>query len=394
MNKRILVIVAFIACLVLGASFVSATTESNFIDVEAYESVYKMSEASDVKLPFIKVFNSNAIFDKSLNSSGLSIASKTVDIDESISGIQTVLSRDTVNIKGSIEYGIIIANNVVISGTVEKDVMIIANSVFITDTAVLNNDAIVMAKTIELKGAVNGNFIAFSDDLLMNGIVKKDFRVASENLRFGEYDIDGEIYLETESNPNISERYPNAVIKIITEKSVSKEIKRISIANTVRKCITGTILFALLNLLIVKIRPNMFNDMADKFKNNSSYAIIMAVLGFITMPIIITILLILSLIGLGIITIPAILVYIILFVVIISLAKFITGSVIYELYKDKLKVESKFKRFCVMLGIYACLYILCNIPVIGGLITMATVLFSAAFVITGITKKKEIINEN
>ena len=389
MSKKLVIIIFCMICMFVGFNFVNAENVSNFIDIQSYDKIYKMSEDSEVTLPFIKVFDKSATFDKALNKSGLSIGSETLEIGEKVSGIQTIVSRDTVDIKGTMEYGVIMAANVVISGNVEKDIFIIAESIFITDTAKISGDVVAMAQTIEVKGNIDGNFIANAQDLLMQGKVMKDFRVSSETLKFDNMEVEGNIYIETNSDINISDQYPNATVKKMSTNGITKEEKRANIASTIKDCVIGTVLFALLNFLVIKIRPNVFKDLANKFKNHSTYAILIAVAGLLTIPLITTILIILSIIGLAVVTIPALVIYIVFIIVIVALAKFITGSVLYELFKDKLKVGSKLKQFCMLLGIYALLYILCNLPAIGWLMTMATILFSAGFVITGLTRKKE-----
>ena len=388
MKKKICAILLVLVCF-FSFTNVKAASESNFIDLQAYADIYRLSEDSDVSLPFVKFFNEKATFDKKLDKSGLSIASKTIDIEENIKGVHTIVSGDTVNIKGSVEYGFIISSNVVISGTIEKDVVILAESIFITDTANIGGDIIAMANTIELKGNVAGNFIGNSDSFLMEGKVQKDFRVLSNSMTFGETTINGKIYIETNSELNISDKYPNAVVNKIQTRIMTEAEKKDQIINTILKSITAIILFTLLNMLIRKINPNLFVNLANKFKNHSSYGVIAGVLGLTTIPFVIFILILLSMFGAGVVTTPLLVVYIALIVVIISLAKFITGSVIYELAKDKLKVNNKLKELGILLAIYTVLYILCYMPYISWFMTMATILFSSGIIITGFTRKNK-----
>ncbi len=388
MKKKICAILLVLVCF-FSFTNVKAASESNFIDLQAYADIYRLSEDSDVSLPFVKFFNEKATFDKKLDKSGLSIASKTIDIEENIKGVHTIVSGDTVNIKGSMEYGFIISSNVVISGTIEKDVVILAESIFITDTANIGGDIIAMANTIELKGNVAGNFIGNSDNFLMEGKVQKDFRVLSNSMTFGETTINGNIYIETNSELNISDKYPNAVVNKIQTRIMTEAEKKDQIINTILKSITAIILFTLLNMLIRKINPNLFVNLANKFKNHSSYGVIAGVLGLTTIPFVIFILILLSMFGAGVVTTPLLVVYIALIVVIISLAKFITGSVIYELAKDKLKVNNKLKELGILLAIYTVLYILCYMPYISWFMTMATILFSSGIIITGFTRKNK-----
>ena len=386
-KKILIVVITLISFLLIGT--VNAESLSNYIDFNAYEDVYRLSEDSNVSLPFVKFFNNKAFFDKSLNKTGLSLASQTIEINEKISGVQCIMSADTVDIKGSIEYGFIVASNVIISGTVEKDVFILAESVFITDTANIGNDIVLMSEKVELKGNVKGNFIAGSSDILIEGNVEKDLRVNSEKVGFKSPIVGGNIYIETNSEIDISNDYPNAIVKKIQTPTITKEEKKAETINSIMDAIIAVIIFTLLNMLIVWLRPDCFKKLSEKASKHSTYLIVSGVIGIVTIPLTITLLLVLSMFKLSVVTIPVLVAYIALIVVTISLAKFITGSVIYELVKDKFKVESKAKRIGVLLGIYASLYILSYIPYIGYYVIMATVLIASGIVITGLTRKLE-----
>ena len=387
MIKKIVAVFIVLLCF-MGITNVEAKSESNFIDMQTYMNVYKLSEESDVKLPFIKFFNEKASFDKTLNKSGLTIGAKAVEIVDDINGIQTIVSSDTVDVKGTVEYAMILASNVVISGIVEKDILILAESVFITETANISGDIIVMASKVEMNGKVAGNFIGNSTEFLMNGNVEKDFRVYSQNITFDKTDIKGDVYIETDSELDISSQYKNAVVNKIQRNVVTEAEKKSQIIETVISVITSVILFTLLNMIVRKIKPEIFKNISKKVVEHSSFTVIMGVLLLTTIPIVTILSLICSLVGLGVVTTPVFVAYIALVVVVIALAKFIVGSVIYELLKEKIKIDGTLKNICLLLGIFTGLHIVCYIPYIAWFATMAIVLFSAGFVITGMVKRK------
>ena len=388
MYKKIISIALLVLC-IFSFTTVNAATQSNFIDLQAYDKIYKMSEDSDVSLPFIKVFTDKALYDKSISKSGISIGYKEINVNQNLQGVQALISNDTVKVDGTLEYAVIMATNVEITGTISKDTLIMADSVFITENATIGGDVVVLAKTIELKGNVLGNFIAKSSNFLMSGNVAKDFRVCSENMQFNEYSIDGNIYVETNSDVNLSEKYKDAIVSKIQTSVITEEEKAQNTLDKVYKCVIAIALFTITNMIIKKISPTLFTNIANKVKNNSSYAIILGVLALITIPLVIFLLIILSAFGLSAITLPLLVAYIALIVIVISLAKFITGSVLYEYIKEKARVDTKLKEAATLIGVFAGIYILCNVPYIAGFTTMATVLFSAAAVITGMTKKNK-----
>lgn len=389
MYKKIISVVLIIMCM-FSFSNVNAASQSNFIDLQAYDKGYTMSEDSDVSLPFIKIFTDKATYDKDITKSGLSIASKGIELNKNIKGVQVIGSNDTVQIAGTLEYAVIFAANVEITGTIEKDVLIFAQSVFITENAKIGGDVVIVANEIDLKGNVAGNFIASATSMTMEGNVEKDFRVSSETLEFGEATVGNNIYIETNSELDLSDRYENAVVNKIQTSVLSDDEKKEQTLNTVYKSAIAIALFTLTYVIIKKISPNLFTDISNKVKDNSSYAIIVGVLSLVTIPIVIMLLIILSIFGLSAITMPLLVAYISIVIVTIALAKFITGAVIYELVKDKLKVDTKLKEVATLIGIYAGLYILCNIPRIASIMIMATILVSAGIVVTAITKKKQV----
>lgn len=387
MIKKIISIIAILLCFFTFVN-VEANSESNFIDMQTYTSIYKLSEQSDVQLPFVKFFNEKASFDKELDKSGLTIAAKAVEITDEVNGLQTIIASDTVDIKGSMEYAAIFASNVVISGTIEKDIFVFAESIFITDTANILGDIVLMSGTAEMEGTVQGNLIGNTTEFLMKGNIGKDFRLRSESLVFEETDIKGDIYIETESDLDISEKYQNAVVNKINNNVVNEVEKKNQIDNTVISVITAVILFTLLNMLVKKIKPELFTNLANKLKAHSSFAIIGGVLFLITIPAVSILAFISSMVGLGVVTTPLFVVYIAIVVVVIALSKFIVGSTIYELLKEKMKVDNKLKEVGAKLSIFTILYIICYIPHIAWFMTMATVLLSAGIVVTGTIKKQ------
>lgn len=389
MYKKIISVVLIIMCM-FSFSNVNAASQSNFIDLQAYDKVYTMSEDSDVSLPFIKIFTDKATYDKDITKSGLSIASKGIELNKNIKGVQVIGSNDTVQVAGTLEYAVIFAANVEITGTIEKDVLIFAQSVFITENAKIGGDVVIVANEIDLKGNVAGNFIASATSMTMEGNVEKDFRVSSETLEFGEATVGNNIYIETNSELDLSDRYENAVVNKIQASVLSEDEKKEQTLNTVYKSAIAIALFTLTYVIIKKISPNLFTNISNKVKDNSSYAIIVGVLSLVTIPIVLMLLIMLSIFGLSAITMPLLVAYISIVIVTIALAKFITGAVIYELVKDKLKVDTKLKEVATLIGIYAGLYILCNIPRIASIMIMATILVSAGIVVTAITKKKQV----
>ncbi|MDD2627540.1 MAG: hypothetical protein PHR25_06020 [Clostridia bacterium] len=389
MYKKIFFVFIFII-LMFSVTNIYAENETRIMDTKTYTNLYKLSEEAGIKLPFIRVFNGKAIFDKPVNHSGISIGSKSIEITDDLEGIQGIISGDTITIKGSAEYPIIIGTNVVIEGNITKDLIVIAESIFITDSAVINRDAILLAsKIIENSGEVKSNFIAITPEMKMNGIVGKDFRVQSEKIEIKEdVTINGNIYIETNSEIDLSSKYPNAVVVKIKTNVMTKAEKMDYTKRELLKVITAIVLFVIVNLIIRKMLPNMFDTLAKKSTKYSTYTILIGVVGLVTIPLAIFLLIAMCIYGMAIIGGPLLMIYTSLILITIILAKFIVGSVIFEVVKDKIKEENKkTKEVLLLTGIYSIIYLLCRMPYISGFMSLATVLLSSGIVITGITRK-------
>lgn len=389
MYKKTFFVLAFIL-LIFSTTNIYAENETGLMDSKTYTKIYKLSEDAGIKLPFIRIFNDRAIFDNPVNHSGISIGTKAIDITDELEGIQGLISGDTITIKGSVEYPVIIGTNVVIEGNVTKDLIVIAESIFITESAVINRDAILLAgKIIENRGEVKGNFIATTPEMNMNGIVEKDFRVQSEKIEINEnVTINGNIYIETNSEINLSSKYPNAVVVKMKSNVMTKAEKTNYMIREILEAITAITLFVIVNLIIRKMLPNMFDALAKKANKYSRYTILIGVVGLVTIPLVIFLLLGMCIYEMAIIGGPLLIIYISLILITIILAKFIVGSVMFELLKDKLKDENKkTKEVLLLIAIYSAIYILCALPYISGFMILATILLSSGIVITGITRK-------
>ncbi len=389
MYKKIFFVLAFIL-LIFSTTNIYAENETGLMDSKTYTKIYKLSEDAGIKLPFIRIFNDRAIFDNPVNHSGISIGTKAIDITDELEGIQGLISGDTITIKGSVEYPVIIGTNVVIEGNITKDLIVIAESIFITESAVINRDAILLArKIIESSGEVKGNFIATTPEMNMKGIVEKDFRVQSEKIEINEnVTINGNIYIETNSEINLSSKYPNAVVVKMKSNVMTKAEKTNYMIREILEAITAITLFVIVNLIIRKMLPNMFDALAKKANKYSRYTILIGVVGLVTIPLVIFLLLGMCIYEMAIIGGPLLIIYISLILITIILAKFIVGSVMFELLKDKLKDENKkTKEVLLLIAIYSAIYILSALPYISGFMILATILLSSGIVITGITRK-------
>lgn len=400
MRKLLICLLITVMCFsMIGGVFAESVSESNFMDIRSYDEIYKMSEDSDVKMPFIKLFAEKAIYDKLVGSSGISIAAKGVDIKEELKGVQTILSADTVKITGKLEYANIVATNVEIDGEILKDVMIIAESIFITDKAKISGDLVCISDSIDLQGHVSGNSIIFADTAKVSAKIDKDFRIMSKELEISATtDIKRDIYIETDSALNILDRYPNAVVKKYdyetNEVYGSQSTKDIAV-----KGIIVVLSYVALYYIIKKLTRNTMARYSDKVKQYPIFTILIGFASLFIIPAEILILLIGCAYGLGAVLGPILILYIALVIAVLWLSLFITGVIVFECVKAKVIVNkednknTKWLEAGLLIVIFAGLYILTILPVTSGYANAVVILVAVGSVVTNMFRKEKQVQQ-
>lgn len=385
MKKKIFSVMFMLIITVLTFTNIYATTEQlTMFDFKAYEDIYRLSEdEAGINLPFINFFSGAAIYDKDINHSGITIGDSTVEIDEKLEGLHIIFSTDMITVKGEVEHALIYGNNVVISGKVTGDTMLIGNTVTITKTADIDKDLIIIADKLNIEGNVDGNVIAtVAIESNISGTIGKDLRTITKKIDLSNSNIVGNVYVETETEESkITNLYESAkVYEYITEEPVEQKTDVMAV---VTKGVITVVVYTLLCYLINKKENNFIDKAYVKFKDNAvfgiliSFAIIMSV---ILVPIL---LILLAIFGLGIIAWPILVVYVAVLLFTLTTSSLIVGLTIYSAVK---KYVGKYKVI-VMVGIFAVLYALSQIPVISYYTPLVTYLIALAVIVTMVTKK-------
>lgn len=346
-----------------------------------YEDIYKLSEQSDIDLPFLNMFMNAATYDKDVNHSGISFGSTTIDVNEKLEGMHAIISSDMVTIKGEVENAFIYANNVVIEGKIASDSIIIAPTVHIKPNAVIGKDIIIMANNLTIEGTVNGNVIAtVTEKATVSGKINNDFRIVATDLIFENEQISGDVYVETAKDmTTLKEKYPNAVVKNV----VLEAEQQIDWMSVISNGIVTVIVYTLVAWLLTRKENNIVEKACAKFKANTTYGLIIAII--VTMFILAApiFLILLGAIRLGFVAWPIFIAHISLLLFVGTTAMLISGAALYNTIKNKV---GKFKIPAIAL-IYIVLYVLKQITVISAYVNIAMFLIALALVVTMITRK-------
>jgi hypothetical protein len=267
--------------------------------------------------------------------------------------------------------------------------LIFAQNVTIEKDVTISDDVICYANDIKMSGTVKGSFIARTGKLSIDGNIEKDLRIMSKELTIADGSkINGKIYIETENKAlNIKDKYPQAEIVYV---DFSKTIDGTTVFEYILRGFTTCLIFVLVYLLINRLsKRKAFETILQKCKLSPIYTLITGILCIILAPIVLIILLLLSFLGLGIITGPVLIILTAMFTVTTILSTFIVGSVIFEYIKNKYKEQfiSQINSIVGLLVVYAVIYTLCRLPYISWYATIAVIFIAMGIIFTSLTKK-------
>ena len=385
-NKFLAIFLMLVICVFTFVNVNADTKDNGVIDINTFDEVVKLSEQGEkIDLPFVNIFSKAATYDEVIKHSGISLGSSTIDVNQKLEGIQTIISNDMVTIKGEIEHAIIFANNVVIDGKVTGDTLILSPSVKILKDAKISRDIVIVSNDLEIDGNIDGNVIAvISNSAKISGTIAKDFRAIAGNVDVENSDIKGNVYVKTDSDTSkLVEKYKDAkIVKLSTEKEENKSSKVLDI---VIKGIITVVVYTAITFFVTRKDVNIVSKAYAKFKEHTIYGVVGAFIYFILIIILPIILILLGMIDLGAIAWPILIAYISLFMLSLSVSSLVVGMVIYEAIKKK---APKYK-LAVIAAIFVVIYALISIPAISYYAKVAINLVSLAVIITMITRKEK-----
>jgi len=386
MKKKMLFVLVALMSFILTLSSVQA---ADLVKVNIYEEGYVLSETQGLDLPFVNEVVEKTVYDEDVNHSGITYSGNEIEILKHLKGIHLLISNDTVTIKGSVDYPLIIAGNVVIEGEITGDAVIYAPSVYIKESAKINGDLLISSNELEISGSVNGNVIAYVvNELKVTGIIGQSLRAEAGKVTLSEETINGNILLKTNSDTSeIVEKYPNATIEEIVVEETN------NIQSMIFTGITTVILFTILGFVIVRKDNNIFEKLFNKIKTRISNVVLAGAALLLPAIAIIILLLILSLFGLWMVTVPLLVAYIAIIIVSCMLSVFIVGTVIFEAIKynviKNLENNLAIKKLGLLFLIYTVLYILTVIPFISSYVNIILCILSSGIVVMSCIKEKK-----
>lgn len=370
-------------------------TVNSIFDIKGINGEYKTSsDASDIYLPFFRNAVGRIEVDKSIGKIGMLSSSSTIDVNEPLKNIQFLLSSDTIRINANMEYALIwAANDVVINSNIERNAVIFAGgTVTIEENVTIGDDVIIIANSVNIKGILKENAIISSSSVNVSGSIEKDLRCDISSIDIsGNDNVKGKVYINTyNKNLDIKDKYKDAIVNIKEVKSAAK-----TFGNVLLKCVISSLAFTLLYLVVKKIsKGKVYEKMFNKAKDNTLFVVLSGSIALLAFPAVFIFLILISILGLYMITVPILVIYLAFLIVFVMLSVYVIGSTIFE-YINKKYIKAE-KLSIELVGIFFTLLslnLLCKIPKVGTYIYMAEIMIAVGIMIAYFLKKDKISKE-
>lgn len=371
-------------------------TVNSIFDIKGTSGEYKTSsEDSNIYLPYLRNAAGRIVVDKSIDNIGVLSSASTIDVNEPLKSLQFLISSDSVRINANLEYALVLsANDVVINSNIEKNALIFAGgTVTVDENATIGDDVIIVAKDVNIKGKISKSAVISANSLNVSGSIEEDLRCEINTLDIsGNDNVKGNLFVNTYNKElNIKDKYPNATVNVKEVKNVSK-----SFGNILLKAVISSLGFTLLYIIVKKItKGKAYEKMLDKAKNDTLFVVLSGAISILAFPALFVLLILLSVLGLYMITIPVAVVYMAFLIVFAMLSVYVIGCTIFE-YTNKKYIKAE-KLSIELVGVFftfLSLNLICKIPKIGTYIYMAMVMIAVgimiAYFLKGDNKTKEI----
>lgn len=395
MRKKLLLLCLMIISVFSVANFVNAeelmTVNIYSEETGSISSSYVASEHEDITLPFVNsISGMKVVLDKDINHSGITMATKEIEVLGNLKGLHIMYNTDSLTIKGKIDYPIIISQNVVLEGEITGDTVIYAPNVVIKENAVVKGDILVSATNLKIEGKVLGSVIAsVNNECVVTGTIENELRISTNSLNLDEGNVNGKILVKTSSDMSkLLEKHPDAVIESVSTTDNNTDIKE-----TIITGVLVVVLFTALAYIVVRKDNNVFTKMLDKVKGKSVNVVLSGIAVLLPSIVLVVLLIIVSALGLWIIGVPMLLVYIAYIAVCAMLSILIIGTVIFEAIKytviKKYEENITIKKLGLLFGIFLALYVLAVIPFISKYVIMTLCIISTGIVTTALIGKNK-----
>ncbi len=280
-----------------------------------------------------------------------------IEILNRVDGIYGIFG-DTVKYNTTNDYVAIFGNNVTVNGSI-KDGAIFGNNVMIENVNI-KRDIVIFGNNVTIRGNFDGNVVVYGRTVnITNSVFNKNLTIDGSSITIDEdTSIKLKLIYEEDNNVNIA---TNNIGEVVINKANKNNDTTKSIGDYIYSLIRLLVIFLVIYLIIPKF--------LDKFSNNVGKNFGYGALTFFLLPIILLILMFTSLAS------TTAIIGIMLYAIIIMLAKVICGYVIGKWIWKKFVNKQERPYLIGLLGI-TLLYLFTLIAYIGAFITLGCLIYS------------------
>lgn len=193
------------------------------------------------------------------------IAGNIIDMLGNIDGIG-FMAGQTINLDGDLEYGFLAGQEININGNVSKNVYAAGNTINFSKDVNVGRDIFIAGQTVNLDGTLDRNVNISAEKVIINkgAIINGNISINTQNLI-----IQKDVVIKGKLEYN-----KDAENKINKDVSIGKIIKKD--VQEAPKVDTKAMLISILNMVVVFlvitiIIPNTFNKVENLYKKNNNY---------------------------------------------------------------------------------------------------------------------------
>ena len=207
------------------------------------------SKVDDTNYLNIENENSNKVVNRSLFTAG-----DDIFVDSNIRGINFA-AGNTLDVKGSSEYGLIAGNKIKFKGLVTRDLFLAGNTIEVSETANIARDVYIAGNNITVNANITGNLFLAGNKVVINSKnITGNVKVAATTLEIAD---DSEINGTLLYNQDATYQSSKAVINKVKTYQQRKE-KDYTSSKTIASILMGIVTSFLISLMLYYVLPGIF----------------------------------------------------------------------------------------------------------------------------------------
>jgi len=319
--------------------------------------------------------NNNIIFDDKVNlesdiDSSSIIFGSNVNLHNKINGVGIIFGNDiSLNIKS--DYLLTFGNTIIIDGKT-RDALIFGNKVVLNESSTIDRDIYIFANNVSISGSINRNIEIHAQDIyIKDAQISGNVKLRAKNINIeGNAAIIGELSYNADAKVDISDVATIGNKKIVTIKKDKKNEFVEKIKNSFISLINILLVFAILLYLFPKIFEKLDKSKKEIIKNIGKG------LAFLIASIIICIILLFTVFGLSLAILLGSIYLILIYLSTIATA-YILGTFIWE---KLIKIEKR----PYLIGIIGLIiiYLLKLIPYLDKIISIITIIVGVGSIVS------------